>query len=585
MFRVATGTLLVVVLLSTLAIAQSSSASANAIPTQYNDWTIAQMQAAMDSGRLSSAQLTQYYITRILALDQAGPGVNSIIELNPDALSMAKNADALRKKGFHSPMLGIPIVLKDNIDTGDKMQTSAGSFALVGQPALQDSTVAGNLRAAGAVILGKANLSEWANFRSFESSSGWSGRGGQTNNPYGINRNPCGSSSGSGAATTANFTAVALATETDGSVVCPANVNGVVGIKPTVGLTSRAGVVPISHTQDTIGVHGRTVADAATVLGIIQSRTYDGRDPYTGGVPLGKEATPGDPTSGTRPALPADYTQFLNPHGLQGANIGLIRAGIDGAPQPIIDAFDAVVQQVKDAGANVVDLSNFNFAGGDGEFLVLCFDFKKDLKNYFGTRVGVPVANGTLDTAIAFDAANADEEMPFFNDDIFTFCNAVADGPNDPQPIFGMTYNQGLASDQQLGMSVDQALSQYHLDAIMAPTDSPAWATDLLFGDHFLFASSGYAAPEGYPIVQVPAAMVFGMPMGISFIGTAFSEPTLIRLASGFEAVNHTRADNPPTFPTFAPSTHIAGTSPFRTPRRSTPPTSKAKSKGTLRPM
>lgn len=581
MFRVATGTLLVVVLLSTLAIAQSPTASPNAIPTQYNDWTIAQMQAAMDSGRLSSAQLTQYYITRILAIDQAGPGVNSIIELNPDALSMARNADALRKKGFHSPMLGIPIVLKDNIDTGDKMQTSAGSFALVGQPALQDSTVAGKLRAAGAVILGKANLSEWANFRSFESSSGWSGRGGQTNNPYGINRNPCGSSSGSGASTTANFTAVALATETDGSVVCPANVNGVVGIKPTVGLTSRAGVVPISHTQDTIGVHGRTVADAAAVLGVIQSRTYDGRDASTGGVPLGKQTVLGDPSSGTRPALPTDYTQFLNPSGLAGARIGVIRAGIDSAPQPIIDAYNAVVQQVANAGATLVPLDDnngfFDGGAGNGEFLVLCYDFKNDLKNYFGTRVGVPVANGTLDTAIAFDAANADEEMPFFNDDIFTFCNGVnSTDPNATQTDFGMSYNDALGLDRQLGINFDKVLSDNNLQAIMAPTDSPAWATDLLFGDHFVFASSYYAAEQGYPIVQVPAAMVFGMPMGISFIGTAFSEPTLIKLASGFEAVNHTRADNPPTFPTFAPSTHIQGTSPFRTPRRSAPPTSKS---------
>ena len=581
MFRVATGTLFVILLLSTLASAQSTSASSTAIPTQYNGWTIAQMQAAMDSGRLSSAQLTQYYITRILDLDQSGPGVNSIIELNPDALAMARNADALRKKGFHSPMLGIPIVLKDNIDTGDKMQTSAGSFALVGQPALQDSTVAANLRAAGAVILGKANLSEWANFRSFESSSGWSGRGGQTNNPYGINRNPCGSSSGSGAATSSNFTAVALATETDGSVVCPASLNGVVGIKPTVGLTSRAGVVPISHTQDTVGVHGRTVADAATVLGVIQSRTYDGRDAATGGVPLGKEATLGDPTSGTRPPLPTDYTQFVNPNGLQGARIGVIRAGIDGAPQPIVDAYNAVIQQVQNAGATLVPLDDnngfFDGGAGNGEFLVLCYDFKNDLNNYFGSRVGVPVANGTLETAIAFDAANADVEEPFFNDDIFTFCDGVnSTDPNAVQTDFGISYNDALALDRQLGINFDKVLSDNNLDAIMAPTDSPAWATDLLFGDHFLFASSYYAAEQGYPIVQVPAAMVFGMPMGISFIGTAFSEPELIKLASGFEAVNHTRADNPPTFPTFAPSTHIAGTSPFRTPRRSSPPTSKA---------
>src|SRR5437868_9189563 len=281
----------------------------------------------MASGQLTSVQLTQYYLDRINALDQNGAGVNAVIELNPDALSIAASLDAMRAKGkVLGPLLGIPILLKDNIDTGDRMQTSAGSFALVGQPALHDSTVARNLRNAGAVILGKTNLSEWANFRSFESISGWSGRGGQTNNPYGIDRNPCGSSSGSGAAASANFATVSLGTETDGSVVCPANANGVVGIKPTVGLTSRAGVVPISHTQDTVGVHGRTVADAAATLGIIQSRTSDGRDPATGGVPLGWQGT-----GRHRPKnIPTDYTKFLNPNGLHGARLGVTRVGLGG---------------------------------------------------------------------------------------------------------------------------------------------------------------------------------------------------------------------------------------------------------------
>src|SRR5216117_3693115 len=264
------------------------SATPTSIPTQHNEATVAQLQAEMASGSLTSEQLTLEYINRILALDQNGPGVNSVIELNPDALVMARHADELRRRGIVlGPLHGIPVLLKDNIGTGDKMQTSAGSFALVGTPALHDSTVAANLRAGGAVILGKTNLSEWANFRSFESVSGWSGRGGQTHNPYGIDRNPCGSSSGSGAAASANFSTVSLGTETDGSVVCPANANGVVGLKPTVGLTSRAGVVPISHTQDTVGVHARTVADAAVTLGVIQSRTSDGRDPATGAVPLG----------------------------------------------------------------------------------------------------------------------------------------------------------------------------------------------------------------------------------------------------------------------------------------------------------
>ena len=244
------------------------------VPTQHNEATVAQLQREMASGQLTSVQLTKEYIKRIIALDQSGPGVNAVIELNPDALEMARNADVLRKRGIVlGPLHGIPVLVKDNVDTGDMMQTSAGSFALVGKPALRDSTVAANLRAGGAVILGKTNLSEWANFRSFESVSGWSGRGGQTNNPYGINRNPCGSSSGSGAAASANFAAVSFGTETDGSIVCPANANGVVGLKPTVGLTSRAGIVPIAHTQDTFGLHGRTVADAAVALGVVQSRS------------------------------------------------------------------------------------------------------------------------------------------------------------------------------------------------------------------------------------------------------------------------------------------------------------------------
>src|SRR4029077_14972435 len=264
------------------------SVSLSSIPTEHNEATVAQLQAEMASGMLTSERLTQEYIARIIALDQNGPGVNAVIELNPDALAMARHADRLRRQGHVlGPLHGIPVLVKDNVGTGDKMQTSAGSFALVGTPALHDSTVAGNLRAGGAVILGKTNLSEWANFRSFESVSGWSGWGGQTNNPYGIARNPCGSSSGSGAAVSSNFAAVSFGTETDGSIVCPANASGVVGIKPTVGLTSRAGIVPISHTQDTFGPHGRTVADAAAALGVVQSRTYDGRDAVTGGVPLG----------------------------------------------------------------------------------------------------------------------------------------------------------------------------------------------------------------------------------------------------------------------------------------------------------
>jgi amidase len=531
----------------------------NSIPTRHNEATVAQLQQDMASGRLTSEQLTREYIARIIGLDQRGPGVNSVIELNPDALAMARRADFQRRHGqVLGPLHGIPVLLKGNIDTGDQMQTDAGSLALSGAPAVRDSTVAAKLRAGGAVILGKTNLSEWANFRSFFSSSGWSAVGGQTHNPYGIDRNPCGSSSGSGAAASANFAAVSFGTETDGSIVCPANANGVVGIKPTVGLTSRAGVVPIAHTQDSVGPHGRTVADAAIALGVIQSLTSDGRDPATGGVPLGW-------TGRSRPTnIPTDYTQFLNPNGLQGARIGVTRQGVDAAPQSVIDAFDAAVDAIKAAGATVIDLdaAGFTFPPADGEFLVLLFEFRIDLRSYFATRSGVPMAGKTLTDAIAFNNDNADAEMPFFEQEIFELANGLALGPNDPQADFGgLTYNQALEIDRLAGVNgIDKALADFNLDAIVAPTDNPAWSTDLLYSDHFIFGSSGLAAGPGYPIVQVPAGMVLGLPLGISFFGTAFSEPTLIELASGFEAVTHVRRDNVPTFAATMPDDHIAGT-------------------------
>jgi amidase len=549
------------------------------VPTDHNEATIAELQAEMASGKLTSQQLTKEYITRITLLDQKGPGVNSVIELNPDALNMAKNADMLRRNGkVLGPLHGIPVLLKDNIGTGDQMQTSAGSFALVGQPAVQDSTVAANLRAGGAVILGKTNLSEWANFRSFESVSGWSGRGGQTNNPYGISRNPCGSSSGSGAAASSNFAAVSFGSETDGSIVCPGNANGVAAIKPTVGLVSRFAVVPISHTQDTIGPHGRTVADAAAALGVIQSQTFDGHDQATGGVPLGWQGT-GKP----RPTnIPTDYTQFLDPNGLKGARLGITRAGLGGfdpnvpTPQPVLDAFEAAVKALTAAGATVIDLdaAGFSFAPADGEFLVLLFDFRNDVKAYFATRVGVPVAGGTLQTAIDFNNAHADVEMPFFNQDIFDLANSLAPGPDDPQPVFGgLTYNQALAIDHNAGVNgIDAAISQFNLDAVVSATDNPAWSTDLLYGDHFIFGTSGLAAAPGYPIVQVPAGIVFGTPLGMSFFGSAFSEPVLIKLASGFEAVTQVRAHNLPTFAATVPFSNIQGTTPTPVHGKGPPP-------------
>lgn len=566
--------------------AQTNGADA---PKSHTDWTVSQLQAEMAAGKLTSENLTKEYIARIIALDQGGPGVNAVIELNPDALEIARSMDKLRKRGIVlGPLHGLPVLVKDNVDTGDRMQTTAGSFALFGRPALQDSTVAANLRAGGAVILGKTNLSEWANFRSFESVSGWSGRGGQTNNAYGIDRNPCGSSSGSAAAATANFAAVSFGTETDGSIVCPANASGVVGIKPTVGLTSRAGIVPISHVQDTFGPHGRTVADAAAALGVVQSRTFDGRDAATGGVPLGWQGR------FTRPAnIPTDYTQFLNPHGLQGARLGLTRIGLFGftnvfTPQPVVDAFEAAFQALTDAGATVIDLDAAGFhgldnGGGPGEFLILCFDFRNDVQAYFATRAGVPMAGKTLNDAIVFNNAHADVEMPYFNQDIWDLIATMPTGPDDPQPVFGgMTYNQALAADHDFGVNgIDAAISQFNLDAVVTATDNPAWSTDLLFGDHFIFGTSSFAAAEGYPIVQVPAAIVFGTPMGISFFGTAFSEPTLIKLASGFEAATQVRKNNPPTFAATVPNDRIAGST-LKSPKQRSMPASK--SSGQARP-
>src|SRR5712664_1898685 len=361
------------------ALSVARSLPAAAAPSNLNEMTVAQMQAAMASKQLSSLDLVNYYLTRINTLDKAGPTVNSVIEVNPDAKAIAQGLDAERKAGHvRGPLHGIPVLLKDNVGTGDKMQTAAGSLGLVGSPAAHDSAVAANLRAAGAVILGKTTLSEWANFRSFFSTSGWSGRGGQCNNPYALDRNACGSSSGSGAAVSANLCAVALATETDGSIVCPAHMNGVVGIKPTVGVTSRAGVVPISHTQDTIGPHARTVADAAAVLTVIASQAFDGRDPATGGVPLGLRGK-------KRPALPADYTQFVNPGGLRGARIGVTRQGVDDVSTVVGTVFDDAIAAMKQAGATIVDLDAppaFKFPPGDGEFLVLLFEFVGDLRSY-----------------------------------------------------------------------------------------------------------------------------------------------------------------------------------------------------------
>ncbi len=500
--------------------------------------TIAQFQAQMAAGTLSALSLVNMYLARITALDQNGPKLNSILELNPDAQAIAQQLDSERQAGtFFGPLHGIPILLKDNVDTGDRMQTAAGSLGLVGAPALRDSTIVRNLRSAGAVILGKTNLSEWANFRSFFSSSGWSGRGGQCNNPYAIDRNPCGSSSGSGAAASGNLVAASIGTETDGSIVCPANANGVVGIKPTVGLVSRAGVIPISHTQDTVGPHARTVADAATVLTAIVQRTPDPRDPATSTSPIGQLGQP-------RPKLPNDYTAFLNLNGLQGAQIGVARE-FEGFSPKLDAIFESGLAAMQNAGASLVDVSFPHFQQiftGNAEVTVLLFDFKIDLQKYLATRTGVPLAGGTLADAIAFNTAHAAQEMPFFGQEIFELAETFSTDPNAVQPT-GLTFNQAIAQDIQFGATegIDFLLKKFKLDAIVAPTDNPPWPTDLINSDHFVIGSSSPAAIVGYPIINVPAGLSFGVPVGTSFMSTAFSEPTLIKLASGFEAVTHAR--------------------------------------------
>ncbi len=518
--------------------------------SNIEEFTIAQIQAMFKAGTLTVSSLVNMYISRISALDQSGPRLNSIIQVNPDAGTIASQLDQQLGSGNISSLFGIPIVLKDNVDTHDQMQTAAGSLALVGTPALQDSTVAANLRKAGAVILGKTTLSEWANFRSFFSSSGWSGRGGQCNNPYAIDRNPCGSSSGSGAATSGNLTTVSIGTETDGSIVCPANENGVVGIKPTVGLVSRAGVVPISHTQDTVGPHARTVTDATVVLDAIAQRTADPRDPAT---------------STNRNLIPPHFTSFLKTGALKSARIGVAR-DFEGFSPKTDAVFENALTAMRNAGATLVDvffphISEIN--SGNAEFTVLLFDFKVDLQKYLATRQGVPIAGGTLADAIAFNLAHASQELKFFGQEIFDLANTFSTDPNAVQPT-GITYNAAVARDKVIGGSegVDLLLSQNNLDAIVAPTDTAAWPTDLINGDHFVFGSSSPCAIVGYPIINVPSGNEFGLPVGISFMGTAFSEPTLIKLASSFEAVTNARIKPQflPTLPLTDPTTNISTT-------------------------
>jgi amidase len=477
--------------------------------------TIAEQQALMSAGRVSSRELVEIYLRRIHVIDKQ-IGLNSVLQVNPDAFRIAAALDRERRQqGPRGPLHGIPILLKDNIDTGDRMQTTAGSLALAGMPALQDATVTQRLRNAGAVILGKLNLSEWANFRGFASSSGWSGVGGQCNMPYILDRNPCGSSSGSGAATAAALGAAALATETDGSIVCPAAANGVVGIKPSVGLTSRAGVVPISSTQDTVGVHGRTVADAAAVL-----------SPLTG-------VDPRDPkTAASAGHFFSDYAQFADRNGLEGARIGVARQLTGGVTDETAAIFEEAVQLLSDAGAEVIDpieLPSFDeFNADQSEIIVLVFEFKRDLNAYLATRSGVPVTN--MADVIQFNLDHADQELQFFGQQWFELAQAEIFSEAEYQAA--LIRGPQLAAEQ----GIDAALAANNLDAFVMPTNTPAWPSDVINGDAFLFGSSSYAAVPGYPLVTLPMGFVFDLPVGITFSAGRFSEPTLIKLAAGFEA-------------------------------------------------
>jgi amidase len=495
--------------------------------------SIAQLQAAMTAHRTSSREITSDYIERIKRLD---PKLHSVIEVNPDALSIAQALDKERQNGkVRGPLHGIPILLKDNIDTADKTKTTAGSLALAGTQPSQDATVARLLREAGAVLLGKANLSEWANFRSTHSSSGWSGRGGQCGNPYILDRNPCGSSSGSGAATAASFAAAALATETDGSIVCPASHCALVGIKPTVGLTSRGGVVPISHTQDTIGSHGRTVADAAAVLTAIAG-VVDARD---------------SATSANAGKTPLDYTKFLDPNALNGARIGVARDQGFGISEKTDAIMDTAIAALKQAGATVIDDLNISAlespTTGNSEFTVLLFDFKQDIASYLSSRSGGPK---TLQDLIDFNNAHAAQELKFFGQEIFISAQATTDF-HDPVYAAALADSQGK-SRHALDTLFQQDFGGHTLDAIIGPTNSPAWTTDLVNGNHFELASTGPAARAGYPLVTVPARFSFGLPVGLTFMGRPFGEPALIKLAFAFERATRVRQAPKflPTLPT-----------------------------------
>jgi amidase len=488
---------------------------------EFEEATVAQLQDSMRSGARTSHAICAAYLARIAQLD---PRLHSVIETNPDALSIADQLDADRKAGrVRGPLHGIPVLIKDNIATGDKMMTTAGSLALAGTPAPRDAAIVAKLRAAGAVIIGKTNLSEWANFRSTHSVSGWSGRGGQCRNPYATDRNPCGSSSGTGAAIAANFAAIGVGTETDGSIVCPSNANSLVGLKPTLGLVSRSGIIPIAHSQDTAGPMCRTVSDAALLLGALA-----GADPSDSA------------TSGAPPTIP-DYTKSLDANGLKGARIGVARAAFGSVEGDRI--VNAALDVLKAQGATLVDPVEIPHIKdyGDQEFTVLLYEFKADLNAYLA---GLGATNNmkTLADLIAFNDAHKDTEMPYFGQEIFTQAQ-------EKGPLTDDAYVEALAHCRRMSRAegVDVTFAKDKLDAIVAPTGGPAWLIDLVNGDcSGGGGNSSIAAVAGYPTITVPAGYSFGLPVGMSFIGKPWTEATLLKLAYAYEQASKSR--RPPRF-------------------------------------
>ena len=527
--------------LKSAAVAGVGTALARALPApeqrtgdvdfELSEFTIAKLQEGLKSGRFTARSLTEKYLARIEAMDKSGAGVNSVIETNPDAMSIADSLDRERKaKGPRGPLHGIPVLIKDNIDTADRMMTTAGSLAMLGSIAPKDSFVARKLREAGAVILGKTNLSEWANIRSSHSTSGWSGRGGQTRNPYVLDRNPCGSSSGTGAAVSANFCAVGVGTETDGSVVCPSSANGIVGIKPTLGLISRSGIIPIAHSQDTAGPMARTLTDAAVLLSALA-----GEDPED------KETT-----GATKHAT--DYTKFLDPNGLRGKRIGVVRK-LFGFSDAVDDLMSAALDVMKKQGAEVIDPVEIASIGklDESELDVLLTELKADLNAYLA-KLGAKAPVRTLKDIIDFNERNKTKEMPYFGQDLFI--KAEAKGAlTDKSYLESLIKNRKLSREE----GIDAVMEKHKLDALVAPTGGPAWVTDLVAGDHFGGGSSQLPAMAGYPNIQVPAGFSFGLPVGISFFGRAWSEPTLIAIAFAYEQASKQRKA-----PTFIPTLGMA---------------------------